>query len=80
MPHELLLRLEGLYTSDQVNQFGNYVRADAFGVFNVQLTKSLGRHLSLFAGVDNVLDADYEQRVGTPQPGRWEFAGLRATY
>lgn len=80
LPHELLLRLEGLYTSDQVNQFGNYVRADAFGVFNVQLTKSFGRHLSLFAGVDNVLDTDYEQRLGTPQPGRWEFAGLRATY
>ncbi len=80
LPPEVRLRLEGLYTSNQVDHFGTYVRVDSFTLFNVQITKSFGRHLSVFAGVNNILDTDHEEKLGYPQPGRWEFAGLRATY
>lgn len=79
-PQEFVLRLEGLYTSDQVETFGTGVKAGAFGMFNVQMTKAFGKHLDVFAGVDNVLDADYEQKLGSPEPGRWEYVGLRARY
>ena len=76
----LQLRLEGLYTSDQVDQFGTDVRVGGFTLFHVRLAKEIGDHLIVFAGVDNILDEDYEQKLGSPQPGRWGYAGFRATY
>jgi outer membrane cobalamin receptor len=80
LPAEFLLRLEGLYTSDQVDRFGTDIRVDDFALFNVQLTKRLGKHFDLFVGADNVLDEDYEEKLGFPGPGRWEYVGLRARY
>jgi outer membrane receptor protein involved in Fe transport len=80
LPFAFLLRLEGLYSSPQVDQFGTDVTTAGFGVFNVQLTKAFGQWLSLFAGADNLLDSDHEERLGTPEPGRWVFVGVRATY
>jgi len=79
-PYGIGARLEGIYTSDQVETFGTNVRADEFGLFNVQVSKTFGAHFELYAGVDNVLDADYEQKLGSPEPGRWEYVGLRARY
>ncbi|MFI5397851.1 MAG: TonB-dependent receptor plug domain-containing protein [Candidatus Binatia bacterium] len=79
LPEKFVLRLEGLYTSEQVDTFGSNVKAGAFGLFNVQLSKSFGKHLDVFAGVDNALDTDYEQKYGSPEPGRWEYVGLRAS-
>lgn len=78
LPEEFVLRLEGLYTAAQVDSTN--VEAEAFGLFNAQLSKRFGGHFEVFAGVDNVLDTDYEQKVGSPQPGRWEYAGFRARY
>lgn len=80
LPWQLLLRLEGLYTSEQIDRFGSDVTVDGFGVFNVQLTKTFGAHLRVFAGLTNALDADYEEKLGSPQPGRRVFVGARATY
>jgi len=80
LPQAFALRLEGIYSSDQVDTFGTDVRAPEYGVFNLQLRKRLGTHLEVFAGVDNVLDASYEQKLGAPLPGRWEYAGLLARY
>ncbi len=80
LPQRFTLRLEGLYTSDQVDQFGTDVRAGGFTLFHVRLAKEIGDHLIVFAGVDNILDEDYEQKLGSPQPGRWGYAGFRATY
>ena len=36
--------------------------------------------LTWFHPFQNVLDVDYEEKLGSPQPGRWFFAGVRATY
>jgi vitamin B12 transporter len=80
LPWELVLRLEGIYTSEQTDRFATDVPVDGFTLFNVQLIKRLGEHLDLFAGADNVLDEDWEEKLGFPGPGRWEFVGLRARY
>lgn len=80
LPYAFWFRLEGLYASDQVEVFGSGITIPDFGVVNLQITREFAPCFSVFAGVDNVLDADFEERLGTPQPGRWVFAGLRATY
>jgi outer membrane receptor protein involved in Fe transport len=80
LPADLLLRLEGLYTSEQVDQFATNVMIKGFVLFNAQLIKGLGKHLDLFVGADNVFDEDYEEKLGSPGPGRWAYAGLRARY
>ena len=80
LPWQFLLRMEGLYTSEQLEQLGSDVYVDAFGLWNVQVTRPLGKWLSLFAGCDNLLDADWEQKLGTPEPGRRPFVGVRASY
>jgi outer membrane receptor protein involved in Fe transport len=80
LPFELLLRLEGIYSSTAIDQFGSDVEVGGFGIFNAQVTKFFGEWLSVFAGADNLLDDDHEERLGTPEPGRWVFVGLRLAY
>jgi vitamin B12 transporter len=80
LPWQFSFRTEGLYTSEQLDQFGSQVVVGGFGLWNVQLTRPVGEWLSLFAGTDNLLDTDYEQKLGDPQSGRRAFAGFRATY
>jgi vitamin B12 transporter len=80
LPWELLLRMEGLYTSEQLDNFNGDIMVPGFALWNVQLTRPVGKWLSVFAGADNLLDADYEQKIGAPEGGRRAFAGFRATY
>lgn len=80
LPWQFGIRMEGLYTSRQLEQFGGDVFVDGFALWNVQLTREFGSWLTLFAGCDNLLDVDYEEKLGTPEPGRRAMAGLRATY
>lgn len=80
LPLSFRLRLEGLYASSQFEQFGTGVDIGAFGLFNATLARRFGPWVDLYAGCDNLLDEDYEERLGTPQPGRWLFVGMRATF
>jgi vitamin B12 transporter len=80
LPWELLLRMEGLYTSEQLDQFHGVYMVGGFALWNVQITRPVGKWLSVFTGADNLLDTDYEQKIGMPEPGRRAFAGFRATY
>jgi outer membrane receptor protein involved in Fe transport len=80
LPWQSRLRLEGLYTSEQLDRFGGSIHIDDFALFNFDLSKTFGDWLELFAGVTNALDVDYEERLGTPRPGRRTFAGVRARY
>ena len=80
LPWKLLLRMEGLYTSEQLDQLRGEFMDGSFALWNVQLTRPVGKWLSVFAGADNLLDTDYEQKRGMPEPGRRAFAGFRATY
>jgi outer membrane cobalamin receptor len=77
---EFTLRVEGLYTSEQVERFATDVEVGPAGLMNVQLIKGLGRHAELFGGVDNVFDEDWEEKLGFPGPGRWGYAGLTLRY
>jgi len=36
--------------------------------------------LSVYLGADNLLDEDYEQSYGLPQPGRTAYAGLEYSF
>jgi outer membrane receptor protein involved in Fe transport len=80
LPYQFAVRLEGIYASSHADQLGSSVTVDGFGLFNAQLSRPLGPFLVLFGGVNNLLDQDYDQKLGQPQSGRWGFAGLRATY
>ena len=73
------MRLEGLYTSEQLDRFGSDVTIDGYTLFNAQITKQVGEHLQLFVGADNLLDDEHQDKLGSPGPGRWLFAGLRMT-
>jgi outer membrane cobalamin receptor len=79
LPYAVELRLEGLYTSDQIDHFESDVKIGGFGLFNAQVSRRFADLVELFAGATNLLDEDYEERLGTPQPGRWVFVGLRIT-
>lgn len=80
LPWQLLVRMEGLYTSDQLDQFGSDVFVPAYGLWNVQLSRPLAPGVTAFAGCDNLLDADWEQKLGVPEAGRRPFIGVRASY
>jgi len=80
LPYEFLLRLEGLYVSEQLDQFATRVTVDPYSLFNIQLTKRFGNYVQVFAGVDNALDEYHEDKLGSPGPGRWAFAGLRLQF
>lgn len=86
LPWRLVLRTDGLYTASQLDQFGAVaenapaVTVDGFGRWDAQLSRPVGAWMEAFAGADNLLDADYEQKLGTPEPGRRLFAGIRGTY
>jgi len=48
-----------------------------FAVVNVKLTQKLLKdRLSVYIGVDNLFDENYETSYGFPQPGRFIFGGL----
>jgi vitamin B12 transporter len=80
LPLEFVLRLEGLYTSDQLDQLGATKRVNAYTLFNAQLTKQFGKRFQIFGGVDDILDATHQDKLGAPGPGQWGFAGLRMSY
>ena len=80
LPFDVTLRLEGIYTGEQLDRFGTSLHAGAYGLFNVQVTKYVGRRLEIFAGTDNILDTYHQDKLGTPGAGRWVFSGLRGRY
>jgi outer membrane cobalamin receptor len=50
--------------------------ADGYAATSLTLARRFDR-LSVFARIDNLLDADYEEFVGFPAPGRSARVGLR---
>ena len=45
-------------------------------VLNGKLNVSLGKRLSVFTQVDNILDTDYSDLLGSQMPGRWWMGGV----
>ncbi|MCB1747054.1 MAG: TonB-dependent receptor, partial [Gammaproteobacteria bacterium] len=70
------------YTADQYFYSRTIPRVrrelDDFMVVDVNVTVPLpGRRVQLYAGADNILDADYAESYGIPQQGRFVFAGIK---
>ncbi len=70
------------YTADQFYYSRTLPRVrdelDDFVVVDVNVSVPVWRNrLTVYAGADNVLDADYEESYGIPQQGRFVYAGLK---
>jgi len=70
------------YTADQFFYSRTIPRVrrelDDFFVMDVNVSVPLaGRRIEVYAGADNVLDADYEESYGIPQIGRFVYAGIK---
>ena len=56
-------------------------RLNDYTVVNLKLAQDLwAKRLNLYAGVNNLLDEDYEQSYGLPQPGRTLYAGAEVRF
>jgi vitamin B12 transporter len=65
------------YDSDNVAPLQKKQLND-YTVVDVKLSQDLvGGQVNLYAGANNLLDQDYEQSYGLPQPGRTLYAGAR---
>ncbi|MGE0483362.1 MAG: TonB-dependent receptor plug domain-containing protein [Gammaproteobacteria bacterium] len=76
------LHLGAEYTADQFfySRTTPLVRRelDDFLVVDVNVSVPLpGRRVQLYAGADNIFDADYAESYGIPQQGRFVFAGIK---
>jgi outer membrane cobalamin receptor len=97
LPEEIELNISGQYVSRRVNYYPNYddyphVFMDAkylksYFVINTALTKTLLNHLTMTAGVKNILDTDYALQFGNtmddrdyPMAGRIYFLQLSVHY
>jgi outer membrane cobalamin receptor len=52
-------------------------RMDDFTVVDLKISQSfLDKALSVYAGVNNLFDEDYEESYGFPRPGRTLYCGI----
>ncbi len=56
------------------------VTLDPYDVYNVALTWTPKKMISVYVAVDNLLNEQYEQYVGFPAPGISPRAGVRITF
>lgn len=59
---------------------GDIMKVDDFVVVGVKGSYQWTPHWNVFAGVENLLDEDYEQIPGYPMPGATAFAGVKAEW
>lgn len=76
------LHLGAEYTADQYAYSRTIprVRRELVDFFVMDVNVSvplLGKRIEIYAGADNVLDADYEESYGIPQTGRFVYAGIK---
>lgn len=68
----------GLYDSNLLAG-GDIQKVDDYVVFDLRGSYQVNRNFEVFAGIENLLDEDYEQIPGYPMPGTTVFAGVKAT-
>ncbi|MFW5871307.1 MAG: TonB-dependent receptor [Verrucomicrobiota bacterium] len=69
--------IAGLYDSNLLAG-GNIEKVDNFFVFDLKSSYLVNPKFEIFAGIENLLDEDYEQIPGYPMPGTTVFAGIKA--
>jgi iron complex outermembrane receptor protein len=50
---------------------------DGWSLLNTHLSCNLNKYSQIFLNVTNLLNAEYQEIEGIPQPGRWVETGLR---
>jgi len=67
------------HVADQYFYDSNVVQKkelEDYTVVNVKVSQTFGGGLELYLGAENLLDEDYEESYGLPQPGRTLYAGV----
>lgn len=67
----------GLYDSNLLAG-GNIEKVSDFFVVDLKCAYKLNKNMSIFAGIENLFDKDYEQIPGYPMPGANVHAGFKA--
>ena len=70
----VLVVTDQVYYNDQTPM--KKKKLNDFKVVDVRLSQRVIDGFSVYLGADNLLDEDYEQSYGLPQPGRAAYAGL----
>jgi vitamin B12 transporter len=65
---------------DHFSDAGEGTQLDPFIRFDLSASYQAHEHLELFGRVENLFDADYEERAGYNTPGVSAYAGIRATF
>jgi outer membrane cobalamin receptor len=75
---DLLLSFNGIFVEGlhDLDPDGNYTRLDSYFVSNIKLIRSFASNYEIYAAVSNVLDENYQQRIGNPREGRAFLLGL----
>ncbi|ASJ76888.1 TonB-dependent receptor plug domain-containing protein [Granulosicoccus antarcticus] len=75
------LNLKAGWQSEQFVDQENETRSPAYTVVDIKYTQPAGKHLTWFAGIENLLDEHLEPSSGgsdlRPKEGRFVYAGLR---
>jgi iron complex outermembrane receptor protein len=81
-PHDFLFSFNGIYVSDlyDLDPDGVYTELPSYFVANVRLAKSFTPRLEAYLAVSNLLDQDYEHRIGNPREGRAFMLGVDFGY
>ncbi|MEE4217566.1 MAG: TonB-dependent receptor [Xanthomonadales bacterium] len=77
-PRKFLFTFNAIYVTGlyDLDPEGVYTRLPSYLVGNVRLTKTFGQHAAAYLAVSNLLDEDYEHRIGNPREGRAIMLGL----
>jgi len=55
-------------------------KRDGWFLLNTHFSYQLNKHSQIFLGITNLLNVEYQEIEGIPQPGRWAEAGLRVEW
>jgi vitamin B12 transporter len=72
-----------MYLKDQYIYDTNYVQGklDNFSIVDIKLEQNLLKNMwFVYAGVDNLLDENYEESYGFPQAGRIAYLGMKVKF
>jgi vitamin B12 transporter len=78
---DLVFTASALFAAgDHFSDAGEGTPLDPFIRFDLSASYQAHEHLELFGRVENLFDADYEERAGYNTPGVSAYAGIRATF
>ena len=68
------------YVGYRFDDRDNTMRVPGYWLIGLNTTWALGDGFALQAGVNNLFDAQYQESLGFPEPGRTAYVGLSKTF